>query len=236
MSRVPNKDGAGGPDDSAGGSPSGPAPQAAGLRTATYDRILEGAERALASNGASGTSMEAVAAEAGVTRMTVYRYFASRDALMKALTRREMGRYFVDVLARFQVLEAEAAPGENPVPRVLVECIQLTIDHFDRHPIVKALKEHDPEMFHSFLMTKSDVIFNAAASALTPNLDRWREAGWIRELSPAWITEWVSRLVMSWINQPSAVLDAHDPDTVRELVLTFVWPVLDPDRPAPSEL
>jgi hypothetical protein len=71
---------------------------------------------------------------------------------------------------------------------------------------------------------------------LTPNLDRWREAGWIRELSPAWITEWVSRLVMSWINQPSAVLDAHDPDTVRELVLTFVWPVLDPDRPAPSEL
>ena len=50
----------------------------------TRQRITEAAVRLHTSIGPSGTSMAAVADEAGVTRLTLYRHFATRDDLFAA--------------------------------------------------------------------------------------------------------------------------------------------------------
>ena len=50
----------------------------------TRHRITEAAVRLHTSVGPSGTSMSAVAEEAGVTRLTLYRHFPSKDALFQA--------------------------------------------------------------------------------------------------------------------------------------------------------
>ena len=50
----------------------------------TRQRITEAAVRLHTSVGPSATSMAAVAEEAGVTRLTLYRHFASRDDLFAA--------------------------------------------------------------------------------------------------------------------------------------------------------
>src|SRR5688572_7325097 len=50
----------------------------------TRQRITEAAVRLHTSVGPSATSMAAVAEEAGVTRLTLYRHFASRDDLSAA--------------------------------------------------------------------------------------------------------------------------------------------------------
>ncbi len=47
--------------------------------------IVEAAERLFLANGYSGTTMDAVALEAGVTKQTVYRYFPSKVSLFTAL-------------------------------------------------------------------------------------------------------------------------------------------------------
>jgi AcrR family transcriptional regulator len=53
----------------------------------TRQRITDAAIRLHTSVGPSATSMAAVAEEAGVTRLTLYRHFADRDALFAACMR-----------------------------------------------------------------------------------------------------------------------------------------------------
>jgi AcrR family transcriptional regulator len=51
---------------------------------AARERLLEAAVRCIARDGMAGANVAAVAAEAGVSRPTVYRYFADRRALVEA--------------------------------------------------------------------------------------------------------------------------------------------------------
>jgi len=48
-------------------------------------QILEAASRAFARGGYAATSMDDVAAEAGITRLIVYRHFSSKEALYRAV-------------------------------------------------------------------------------------------------------------------------------------------------------
>jgi len=51
-------------------------------------RMLDAAQRLFSVQGIEGTSMDAVAAEAGFTKRTLYQYFASKEALVAELTLR----------------------------------------------------------------------------------------------------------------------------------------------------
>jgi TetR/AcrR family transcriptional regulator, mexJK operon transcriptional repressor len=52
-----------------------------GRRDAKRDAILKGAKAVFLKRGYGGTSMDAVALRAGVSKMTVYRHFGSKEAL-----------------------------------------------------------------------------------------------------------------------------------------------------------
>lgn len=54
-------------------------------RATTKEEILRAAARCFARDGVAATSMEDIAREAGITRMTLYRHMASRDALVVEL-------------------------------------------------------------------------------------------------------------------------------------------------------
>lgn len=70
------------------------------------DSILDAAQALFQSGGFIGTSMDKIAAKAGVTKQTVYRYFDSKEALFKATLE----------IQRFQVNNdfLEALELENP--------------------------------------------------------------------------------------------------------------------------
>src|SRR5215470_2800500 len=51
---------------------------------AARERLLDAASRCVARDGLAVTGIASVADEAGVSRPTVYRYFADRDALVEA--------------------------------------------------------------------------------------------------------------------------------------------------------
>ncbi|BAX93818.1 TetR/AcrR family transcriptional regulator [Mycobacterium shigaense] len=57
------------------------------------DRILDAAQRLVFRTGARRTSLSDVAALAGVSRPTIYRYFASKEDLIDALGKRERRRF-----------------------------------------------------------------------------------------------------------------------------------------------
>ena len=59
----------------------------------TAELILEAAGRAIAERGSDRLTMSAVAAAAGVSRPTLYRWFPSKPALLAALTEYETKRF-----------------------------------------------------------------------------------------------------------------------------------------------
>jgi AcrR family transcriptional regulator len=59
----------------------------------TADRILAGARRAVAQRGSGKLAMSAVAAEAGVSRPTLYRWFPTKALLLAALTAYEVEQF-----------------------------------------------------------------------------------------------------------------------------------------------
>jgi AcrR family transcriptional regulator len=91
-------------------------------------RILEAARRVLAERGAEGTSIDAVAGEAGVGKGTVFRRFGDRSGLFQALSDEHL-RAFQDA---FILGPPPLGPGAPPGER-LAAFLDGLLDLYDDH-------------------------------------------------------------------------------------------------------
>ncbi len=73
-------------------------------------QILDGAATVFAADGYEGASMSRIAVEAGVSKGTLYNYFASKAELFAAFVQRECSR---NILVLFDDLDREAPPEET---------------------------------------------------------------------------------------------------------------------------
>jgi TetR/AcrR family transcriptional regulator, mexCD-oprJ operon repressor len=80
------------------------------------EAILDAAERLLEGRGAA--SIASVASEAGVSRVTVYAHFPTREALLEAVVERAVGR----AIASIEAAEPEAGPAGEALARVTAAC------------------------------------------------------------------------------------------------------------------
>jgi AcrR family transcriptional regulator len=83
-------------------------------------------------------SMERVATAAGVGRATVYRHFASRDHLVRAI----LDRALQD--ARDAVMGSD--PGQGTAPEALGRAVEAVLKVADRYRLVRAIAPHDAEL------------------------------------------------------------------------------------------
>jgi AcrR family transcriptional regulator len=166
--------------------------------------ILEAAERVLADD--AGASMEQIAEAAGLTRITVHRRFANRQALLEALT----------LSAKQQLIEAieEARPDSAPalvaLYRVTANVLRVknswryTLSHAAPHSEAAAALWAEIDAYTVQLMTRAQ---NEGILAQDTDLD------WVRQVYYALLTE--------AINRPGAEQDpaAQDPDALAALVI-----------------
>jgi AcrR family transcriptional regulator len=101
------------------------------LPGAARERLLEAATRCIARDGIDGLSMAAVATDAGVSRPTVYRYFADRRALLEA-TLFYAGRSLADSLG--DRLRGYASPADKAIEAMLFVHAEIP-----RDPVLGAL-------------------------------------------------------------------------------------------------
>jgi AcrR family transcriptional regulator len=80
------------------------------LAATRRQQVLDALERCLARHGLEGTTLESVAAEAGVARPVIRHYFGNRGALLAAAVERALAAYRADL---------EAALGARPRERRL---------------------------------------------------------------------------------------------------------------------
>jgi AcrR family transcriptional regulator len=101
------------------------------LHAAARERLLDAAVRCIARAGMPAANIAAVAAEAGVSRPTVYRYFADQQALVEA-TLLHAARELTERLgARLRQL---SAPAE-----MAVEAVRFTLREIPRVPVLGAM-------------------------------------------------------------------------------------------------
>jgi AcrR family transcriptional regulator len=99
------------------------------------ERILAAAERCIDRHGIRKTTMDDVACEVGLSRPSVYRYFADRDDLLIELIVRH-ARALLD-RARKSVSQRSSLPDQ------IVETVLYTADHGRRDPLTRHVIDPD---------------------------------------------------------------------------------------------
>jgi AcrR family transcriptional regulator len=99
------------------------------------ERILAAAERCIDRHGIRKTTMDDVACEVGLSRPSVYRYFADRDDLLIEL----ITRHARALLERTR----KSVSRQSSLPDQIVETVLYTAEHARRDPLTRHVIDPD---------------------------------------------------------------------------------------------
>jgi AcrR family transcriptional regulator len=131
------------------------------VREATEAQLVESAATCFERHGIRKTTMDDIAQQAGVSRATLYRYFASKEAVAERLGTREAER--VNAELRKQLTKG------LPLQATLVECLLLATRIAHRNPRIRLLAEFNGTASRS---AAPDSHFQQASRALWGSLLR----------------------------------------------------------------
>jgi len=164
--------------------PEGPEPN----EPATRARILEGAVQAVARHGLAKLAMSDVSRSAGVSRGTLYRYFATREVLLDALAQREAERFFDRVIDATRA----APPGEARL-RVLIEHATSEVR---AHPALQRLLQSDPAEVLEGIRRRLPELVDAFHGSFGPSLED-TEAVRSGAVTSRQMVDWMTRFLVS---------------------------------------
>lgn len=197
-------------------------PDAPATRGDARQRLVDAAVRCIERVGLAKTTLEDVAAEAGVSRQTVYRYVGSRDELLAEALVAELGR------------DAGPDPSVTGLPGVvtpadavalLVEGAVFTLERIAANPTLSTLLVAEGDSVRATLAGASRLLFRHHADELRPWLELGQRRGFLNpDLDPDEMSEWLLRITLSLLTTDGPV--DRDPDQVRSYLRTYLTPVL----------
>jgi AcrR family transcriptional regulator len=196
--------------------------------TTARERLIDAAERCIDRFGLAKTTLEDVAAEASVSRATIYRYFGNRDELMLEVLLRELERSFDIELDDF--VRSASTPDE--LGQAIVEAAAYLLATIRNNDKLQLLLHQDTTSVAATIAGASKAFFDAIADDLRPYLGPAQAAGLLRaDLDLAEAAEWILRAILSLLT----VEGPHErtPDDERKFLATFLVPSLLPN-PTPA--
>jgi AcrR family transcriptional regulator len=173
---------------------------------ATRDRILDAALQEAAAVGLARLTVEDVVRRSGLGRMTVYRRFERRDALLDALAVRETRR-FLEAVAAATTAEDAFVAGMRFVRA---------------HPLLRRMAEDDPGAVISAVAAGDRTILALGSAFIAERLHGNR--GGRPSRRTRWTAEALARLFVTYIAIPPV-----DPDIASDADLhRFARDVLGP--------
>ena len=184
----------------------------------TSARILDAAREEVAERGTRGATIDGVAARAAISRITVFRRFGSKSALLERMYVRELRRFLADVDRRI-------APIDDPVERIVeafVACLAVAL----RNPLgrrlcqtepgaaLRALQQGDPSPFG---LARAFVAERIADSQRTGELPPGRD--------PAATADLLIRVAMSYALLPTDLADLANEREAREFARAAIAPL-----------
>jgi TetR/AcrR family transcriptional regulator len=86
---------------------------------ATRNQLLDAAEAEFAVTGLIAARMDAIAAQTGVTKATIYYYFSSKEELYRAV----LGRCWVEAMEMMEQLQLDCLPPDAALARLLEQLL-----------------------------------------------------------------------------------------------------------------
>jgi AcrR family transcriptional regulator len=185
---------------------------------AVSERILDAALTLAGASGLRHLTMDDVAREAGVGRMTVYRRFGDKARLVEALAVRESRR----VLAELD----DAAPFDAPIVDQIVEGFVVSLRLGREHPLLSRLALREPQSLLAAIGADGQALFAAGRAFAAARLRAAQDAGVLGPIPVDEVAELLVRLAASFVLIPETILPVEDEQQVRALARELIAPVL----------
>ncbi|WP_433715156.1 TetR/AcrR family transcriptional regulator [Nocardia sp. CA-084685] len=183
-------------------------------------RILDAAGEQFRRWGTQRSTMEDVARQAGVSRITVYRRFATKDVLVEHVILREFRRYFDTFLV-------DVAAADNPADRVVLGFVS-SLRALRGNPLIGALITTEPDHFVSSLIGDGGRAVAMVREFVANQLRQEQRAGTISaNLRTDLVAELMVRICASFLAIPSQVVDLDDDEQLAMIARQFLVPMLE---------
>ncbi|MGV9881333.1 TetR/AcrR family transcriptional regulator [Streptomyces sp. NPDC003006] len=190
-------------------------------------RILDAAHEQFCRMGIKRSTMADVARLAGVSRITVYRRFASKEALVEQVVRREFRRYFDQFIVDIQ-------DAETVADRVVLGFVS-SLRAIRSNPLIGGLLAAEPDAVVPSMTSDGGRTLAAVRQFVAGRLRREQQAGGVSgDVDVDVVAEMMVRVSASFLVVPSHVIDLDDEEQVRAVARQFLVPMLEPPRPAHS--
>ncbi|MEV0667463.1 TetR/AcrR family transcriptional regulator [Actinomadura luteofluorescens] len=187
-------------------------------------RVLDAAYAQFCRMGIQRSTMDDVARRAGVSRITVYRRFATKDALVEQVVRREFRRYFDRFLIDIQQAETAA-------DRVVLGFVS-SLRAIRRNPLIGGLIATEPDLLLPSLTGDGGRTLATVRRFVADQLRREQRAGNVsNDLDTDFVAEMMVRISGSLLAVPSHIIDLDDDTQLAALAHRFLVPMLDPPPP-----
>lgn len=180
-------------------------------------RILDAAMAELLDVGVRHFGVEDVARRAGINRITIYRRFAGRDDLLRAVIVREGRRLLADVDA--------AVAAVDGADEQIAEGFAAALTAARSHPLVRRLLEREPEVM-SVMAAHGAAVLALAREYLAFQARRTLSRRQLAAVDVDVVAELAVRLSLSFLVTPEscAQLDTHE--QARAFALSYLVPAL----------
>lgn len=201
------------------------------LTTATNDsaagtdsieaRILDAALVQFEKQGFKKTTIEDIARQASVDRVTVYRRIGSRDDVVKAVTAREVQRVVAEIV--------ELSGGFDTADELVAALFTAVVNRWRTHPFAQRMLSLEPERTLGQLTTEGGAPFTMTVAAMVVILQGAAARGLFAELPDTARVEIVCRIVHSFILQPVGTIPMESDAELEAFARKYLLPILAPE-------
>ena len=186
-----------------------------------FDRVAAAAALdEFAEHGIRRTSMEDVARRAGVSRMTVFRRFESKQGLVDVVIAREVRRGMEELDQLWE--------GAETLEDRLVEGFAFAGRDVRGHPLFERLLRSEPEVLLPPLTLDGGGVLNVYRSLIAHRLQAEVEAGRAMTSDVDGVAEVIARLAISLLLTRDGGITLYDPGSLVRLVKLALLPMLQP--------
>ncbi|NUU21691.1 MAG: TetR/AcrR family transcriptional regulator [Streptomycetaceae bacterium] len=190
-------------------------------------RLLDAAYEQFCRMGVKRSTMADVARLAGLSRITVYRRFATKDALVQQVVRREFRRYF-------DQFTHDVRDAETVADRVVVGFVS-SLRAIRRNPLIGGLIAAEPDAVVPSMTNDGGRTLAAVQQFVAGRLRQEQHAGTVDPgVDVDLAAEVMVRISASFLVIPSHVVDLDDEERLRAVARQFLVPMLGPPRAAHS--
>ncbi|MEU8248021.1 TetR/AcrR family transcriptional regulator [Nonomuraea sp. NPDC048916] len=179
------------------------------MRDESVERILDAAFTRMLAGGLRRLTVDEVAKEAGLSRITVYRRFARKGDLVQEVILRELRRFL-------RSFEQAVAPLPD-MPERVVEGFAVTLRLVRGHPLLSRLLATEPETILPQLTLEAGPYLAVAREYLAAHLDAPDAQA---------VAETFIRVALSFVLTPDSVVPLATDEQARAYARRHLVPLL----------